>query len=627
MGEHHVYAKNVTLALLTTLLLAGCSVTNKRDNPFPKEDEFRLATSKPAPEAVIKAQGKMVETWELEGPFPDQIGRIPMQRAEDAWDSMLIRAANNSRKLVATVGMDCAAREHGRFMLENELEFPAADLEDFIHRRCGVGAGNVMTRYYTWDLEEGQTLTMDNLNPDFEKKQFGKSIKEIEKSVEDGEVGIWYGEKNNKGLLLITAGRNEILFEPIATNPSPGESVTLTGQLQRKADYIYGVVTAGDFGHEQCATDTSLDLPKFEITCPTLDTDEEVIFTIYTRRRGALLSNAIYSQAVRPKAPKPEATTTSEVEAEPVAATDGEVADGGEGAEPGEEVAEAPAQAQTEKVIFTTSPLKQKLLEAESSIEATTPEERATALVNVARAEAGLEPLKLSAKQSQSAKKTAPHLLSASNEQDDEKTNLLSMGLLAGWDVEGSIINGSIMINQSVSNDLVDVIARALEQPGGRSTLLEEESAVISFGLHEEGERLAIVTLTHDFLPTQSHASRAKAVTRSIARARELKGKKPFVRSKKLRGTAGRYADRVRAGKISFEKAAEGLAKKTAESYNSNVRILTLYTHDLEDLEFHKELMKAKAPEGVVMVAPFTPEGHPWTLYGVVIVVPDKKLR
>ena len=87
-------------------------------------------------------------------------------------------------------------------------------------------------------------------------------------------------------------------------------------QLQRKADYIYGVVTAGDFGHEQCATDTSLDLPKFEITCPTLDTDEEVIFTIYTRRRGALLSNAIYSQAVRPKAPKPEATTTSEVEAE-----------------------------------------------------------------------------------------------------------------------------------------------------------------------------------------------------------------------------------------------------------------------------------------------------------------------
>lgn len=600
-----MHAKNIIFTLLIASLLVGCSsVTNKRDNPFPKEDDFRLATNKPAPEAVIKVDGKMVETWELEGPFPDQIGRIPME-ARDLWDEMLLRATANSRKLVATRGMDCAAREHGRFMLANNFDSPAEDLEDFIHRRCGVSASSrgVMTRYYTWDLEDGQTVTLDNMSPDFEKKQFGKSVKEIEKSVEDGEIGVWYGQKDNKGMLLIAAGRNDLFFEPIATNPTPGQPITLTGQIQRKGDYIFAMVTAGEYGHDICSTDTSVDLPKFEITCPTVDTDEEIIFTVYTRRRGALLSSVIFSQAVRPREATPEAAPTPE------------------GMEPGDE---APA---TEKVVFTTSPLKQKLIEASSSIKASSQEERATALVNIARAEAGLEPLELSVKQSATAKQTAPHLLAASNEEDDEQTNLLSMGLLAGWDVEGSIINGSLMIDRSVSTDLIDILARELESPMGRSTLLDEESSVISFGLLEEGSRIALVTVAYDFLPTESHATRAKTVSKSLADARELKGKKPFVRSKKLRGTAGRYADRVRAGKISFEKAAEGLAKKTSESYNSGVNIFTIYTHDLEDLEFHKDLMKAKSPEGVVMVAPFTPEGHPWTVYGVVIVVPSKKLR
>ncbi|CAN0448709.1 unnamed protein product, partial [Laminaria digitata] len=260
-------------------------------------------------------------------------------------------------------------------------------------------------------------------------------------------------------------------------------------------------------------------------------------------------------------------------------------------------------------------------------VQGSEPNQRAIAYVNTIRSAAKLDPLDLAVAHSATAQQVTPYLLEALYEDDDETSNTLAMGLLAGYEIDGPIVDGDIHFRVSADGDLPALLAEMLASPYGRLSFLSEDASTFSIGTLTQGDAIGIVALTHEFLPGSTHASRAKRVAATITEGRKLKGKSRFKRSSKLRGTATKHAEKVQQGKMTFQQASESLATKVSESYNQPVMILTLMLHNLDDFSFHKELMRAKSPEGVIMVAPFQPEGYPWTIYGVTIVVPQSKLK
>ena len=578
----HTRASSLALAALL-LSACGSSSAQKIDNPFPKQESFEQLTSAPISDDLIDYNGLSVPSWPLQGPFPDQIMGASLQ-VTTPWTSLLTQGTSANAHVLATQAMACATREVGLFMLAHDMAATSDALDAFIHTRCGLTTSSSFgTLYYTFEKSEPAPLTLEDLHSAFPGK-LTQAIKERAQKLEHAEMGIWFGQDASKAVVLVMHASSRLRLDPIPMNPPKGSPLVLRGTLYTPANAVSASVTQGEFGYERCATNPEVDLPAFEITCETSPEDALANFSISTQRKNSIFSSQALGQQVRP------------------------------------------GQADTGDAVFEASPKLQLLQDAQ--VEATERQDRALAYVNIIRKAAGLAPLRLELKQSQVVVDALPHLLEAFKNEDDDAANTLTMGMMAGWDIQGPLLDASFRIHHhDASQDIMQTLGDMLDDPNGRATLLTPEATTLSLGLFEEDSRSVTMALVHAFLPSATHGKRAKRARAAFSKARLAKDKTPFTRSKKLRGTASRFAERVTTGKWTIEQAAEMLASKAAKSYDQPVTYYTYFVHDLDTLLPPKGIMSAKAPEGIIMIAPFKPQGYPWTVYGVVVVLPKSALK
>jgi hypothetical protein len=246
-------------------------------------------------------------------------------------------------------------------------------------------------------------------------------------------------------------------------------------------------------------------------------------------------------------------------------------------------------------------------------------------LVNRLRAEAGAAPLAFEREQSATAGALAPHFF-ASLFGNDPQTNadLVLLGLLAGWDVDGLIQDAHFSAAWAPqSTDLSRLLSEALESPVGRRTLLSPEVERIAVGSVVAGEggdsSLGALFVTYALFSEREHEQHARRVRERLAAKRAERGLGAPRHLHDVAPLAMRAASAVQAG-AEPEDALQELLEASGEALGRSVHGWIVESSDLDRIEFPEEFVARPDLELAVGVSVRRPQGEPWGRYVVMIV-------
>ena len=573
---------------LCALGLIGCAGSGTKrlvkTSPFTKPEELaRLQQREVKVDKLIAEGGLRVSEWTLAGPLPTKVGIFGLQTPKDDLEGAMLEAVSKSKNknVRATQGMACMTRELATFMLRHDDQLPDDGLKSFMRHRCGLVASSVSSSYWSMDLSPGEIVDANKLG-----REFYDQVKEnVARALEGGghgEVGIAMVQHEQKVMVLLSMGYRKVTVNSF--DMIPGEDqIEVVGEVHVSASGLRGAITEGDFGANSCVVDSRVPLPKFRMTCPVNRADQQAVFELYASREESILSTLIFDQRVWP--------------------------------------------AGLLKAEYAPSAIRAVLKSGE--VPAGDREQMYLAYVNKVRQAAGVAPLSLAEAQSQSVKALLPNFLAAQREEDDVSVNKITMGLMAGWEVSGDILDANFRVASVSDGKMVSLAEDIMDSPSGRRTLLDADGSTFAVGEIQEGSSsLGAMMLVYEFVPQETYIRRLARAWRTINTARTLSKKSPFKRSKKVLSSAEKISARMESGALGYEDGVNQLQDVVNAAYgNTGVYTYTYLTHELDDFSLHGELLSAKGAEAVVMVTPMTIEGYPWTIYSVVICIPASRFK
>ncbi|MFP4596828.1 MAG: hypothetical protein ACLFVJ_01165 [Persicimonas sp.] len=634
------------MGLTVFLTLSGCAQPEKFtvDNPFPSQDEFRqLSAESVSPEQVEPPEGEVVQTWELVGPFPQHLGHRPHE-ATGADEIAYYEALPSDGRLVTSEAMHCAAREVGHFLLEHD-KLPYESLNSFIKARCGITTTSSAVRYGTTN-GAADDQSFEAMSADM-AEHAGEVLDATEMPV---DAGFWLGRKGDKVAYVSLAGKRAVAMRDTPIVPDEGGEVVLEGEvLDPEVDSISGAINRGDFGVEMCQTDPRVELPQFRVVCEALASDEFAYFQLQTGTANNILYDRVLQQLVWPgaapsnvyrspatrralaaaaaeraaaeRAALADATDDDAEKAEADADESADAMDADESADAMEaDAMEADAGPTDEPVDLTPQPLAT----ADEDVAGQTYPEHFISLLNKVRQQAGMGPLQHARRQSASIQTISEQLEVAWNERNIEASNKLVMGILAGWDVDGSVVDGEMSSDWVLSEDPAQLLEAMLESPGGRYTLMDPDAGSLALGvLSREGATKGVVA-SYQFIDDDHPNRRAGRVLDALNEQRDAYGSNAARETPKLRSLTRKLSDKIEAGELDVLEARDKLLDAAVRIHNKQVYSYTMITHSLDDLEIHRDLLTSKALPISVVVAPYQHEGYPWTMYALIFVYPQQ---
>ncbi|HVH44221.1 MAG TPA: hypothetical protein VM925_17840, partial [Labilithrix sp.] len=244
--------------------------------------------------------------------------------------------------------------------------------------------------------------------------------------------------------------------------------------------------------------------------------------------------------------------------------------------------------------------------------------------VNRTRTSAKLAALTLAPKQSSVNAQVAAHFFGAETMGDGRTVDLVALGLLAGWDVEGTIRNGGFFgAMLSGAKDPSSLFDYALEHPMGRFTLLEPTARQIALGAAplESVSGLGVVVTTYSFFGAEDPQANAARVMNRLAEERAARRLPPATSYGGLPSLVNE-ARLVNAGQREPMAALDNALNTESQRIGQSLRGWALVTNDLDILPFPNEVL-APGPLAVrVVVTHYRPENAPWGMYLVYIVAP-----
>ncbi len=572
---------SLALFAITLSAASGCaspSTPFKPDNPYPTRAEVASIEAEEPPAAVeIAASGLVVDRWTLQGPLPETIGATP--RAPQTPLETLTAASTGGAQM--TEQLRCVAREIGLFQLANG-ELPARHVERFIVARCGATSSYVWTSTMTWkkgspDAVADYARLVADGSDDLAKMASGMGS-----AVKHAQIGAWMSEGPEAVVAFFVVGRSSVELEPTSILPGDDGEVVLRGSVYDGGYAVGGLITRGERGAESCTTNTAVEMPRFEISCPIDPTDASARFELSLMR-------------------KPTSVTTSRVLSQMV----------------------WPARAPVMEYVSPTgiqiiSGMDVKSRAGESSF----PPEF-TAMANVLREAAGLPAFAYSPGQSASQKKLTPHIISALS-GDEARSEQIILAASAGWAVEeGKIVDSHVSVSFTSTTDPRQLMGELVDSPSGRRLLYSEGEGALALGVLAASGRSAMLLSTYQFLPDASHKDRLKTVQRTINRARKLAGKPKMKRYKNFYVIADRLASKVESGELNPQEAADFLVDDVMSTLNRGVRYHMNLTGSLDDFIVPESFLLVDKLHAAIMVAPYKPEGFPHTMYFITVVYPD----
>lgn len=569
-----------TSTLLAFLVLfLGCAPSQQRRTGQPLK---RAPSAFPAAAALDEIEARPVptperaepiydtETWKLTGPLPVASEAAP-RKGTGPWDKAFAAALEGKATLRPTEAMHCVAREIGRYQLEKSGR-PPEDLQRFILARCGAISPTVqgMSSVNEMPVKVSEKEAVDSAGT-----LLTNVANDLSAAGEPLDVGLWFGRVGTKAIVSVAAAPRDIEMPPLAMSVSDGR-VTLQGTLRSSAAHVVARVNRGRFESATCEADESVVLPSFSFTCAADPADAHARIELFSYPPDRVLGHSLAAFLVSPGG-KP-LTDTFQRTAPKVPA------DAGPGIAAG-----------------------------------------FLATLNVVRREAGLLEVRATDAQTETAGRVAPHYFSSSTtrEKRDKTADIVALGMLAGWKVDGIVHDG--MLTSAWSSDAADpsrLLSAMLESPSGRSVLLDRDADVIAIGTMQDPERhfLGALVTVYRLFEYVSPDARVRTVFERIDKLRAARGQ-PVAAFMKGLGKESEVAARsIEIAHVDPAIALDSFLEASVPKAKRAMRGYVVETSSLDSFDLPDDFTEAASFPVAIAVAYHRPPGEPWGRWVILMV-------
>ena len=476
--------------------------------------------------------------------------------------------------MVLSASMQCTARELGRYMVGHVGAIPQP-LADFVAGRCGSYgsfAGAWMSRG-TGPATSGEAELVAHF-----RGQLATAVQEFSAAAAGPTaVGAWFGRDGDRFLFLLAAESRRVAIEPRPFTPEADGRVTIEGRTLEATAHISGFVNRGQWSSALCEVDATVRMPRFRVRCPLGPQDVAARVELSAMAPGRLLGHTVFSAVVGAGR---DAARTFDVRA-----------------------------ADASRV--TTDPARAR--------------EALLAGLNEARAEAGLAPVQLAARETDVACQATPaYFSSATDPSAAGSVDQIALGLMAGWDVDGGMIReGSFFSGGGVEeDDMGRWVSWALERPLARQVLLDGEVRQVAVcPWTVEGHTLGVLWSSYRFFAEGTQPQELARVYERLDAARRAAGRPPVERLSRLEAGLKAHAQTLERGQGGLEPTLQAMLESATNATGSAVRGWVIPTTDLDSIEFPRDLLDGNALRLVAQVAHWRSPEDAWGQTVVFLVI------
>jgi hypothetical protein len=259
---------------------------------------------------------------------------------------------------------------------------------------------------------------------------------------------------------------------------------------------------------------------------------------------------------------------------------------------------------------------------------------RLRAAANRLRAELGMEPLVLEGRESATAGRLAPfYFASGLGMVAPAYGDLVALGLMAGWEVQGTIRNANMGAALSLSShDLDRWLAEALASPGMRAVLFHPEHTRLAVGpvvgADPTAPYLGAILASYALFGEEDPVALRQDFYSVLDRAYDARGLSFPRRERALEVAAQREMTRIQNGAVTPEEALEIVGHEASLRLQAPVGAWLMEGADLEDLRPPDALFAENTAFIAAAVGHYQPSGWPWGRTLVILIsAPESALR
>ncbi len=547
------------------------SAQSPRTTPFPSREELSRLGQSPPMRDLLEVPMRDVNSWQLNGDFPERIELAPHQPASP-WEELLAEQARRREGPIYPSGaMHCVAREYARFYVVHNVR-PTERLLQYMAGACGATAQDITPMVLHGTIPEAAS------DADL-FRHWRDGVVGLLASIQGARrvAGVAAAREKGKVVVAVVHGERRVELRPLVPVPDGRGRIVIEGRLLVPANRIRALINRGRYGFAECAVRPDISLPRFAIVCTMAKSDDRSWIQISFLPPGRVL----FKPALQVLARVPSARLD-----------------------------------RYERTLYAKSS------EAATPVQFTA---KLTKALNQVRRRAKLSPLALATRQSEVAAQLAPRFFAAMlGRVDPLDADRIALGMIAGWDVEGIIRRGgfsSTLIGET--RDVSRWLSTVLEFPGGRQVLLSRDAMKLAIGplLVEQNQLLGAIVSSYSLFDGNHGADEAK-IFDLIARHRAALGlpspKRVGVLEPHLLA-AGRI---VRSGTASPIKALNELLQVSARVLQRSVNGFVFEASRLEDFKLPEGFLRRRVLEVAIGVTHYQPQGEPWGRYVILIVVP-----
>lgn len=569
----------VRLAALAAVpcLIACATGGSFTETRFPSAALLEEIARSPPPPAEAVEPPRIVASWQLSGPFPNQFADYLAPAASPTATLLGQMAAAR-----ASESMTCAARELGAFHLKHGDARPEPLLLQFILGRCGSTESTVASWWLSWDevRVDDATLLQDA------RASLAKAVADI-----DGErLGLALVREGTKAVLVLAAGTPQARVEgsQLATDGKLRIEGTLASRKSGRAlIYADALVTVGAWAVAHCERDATVVLPRFAFTCPVDPPSDApappTSIAVMVLEEGRLLTQVAATLLALP--------------------------------EPDSARRFARFEAEDSDSLPALDALPAALL----------------ARVNALRTSQGLPPLSAAAGQEREAARLAPRYFAAWKQQPggaevrDELADVIALGLLAGWRVEETIGDGDFASVVVYGERLSDLIAGLLGAPIARAALMDPAAEIAALGAAPTAGGLGVVVSTYQRLrpPPTDAATRAFESLRAARAARRVSD----LMILPLKGVELEAAQRVQQAKELPWDALGHALRAAVDKRGNELQGWLLEAQSLDTVVWPDALLTAQPTSVAIGVASYKHPHAAWGNLAVLVIAEVDKVQ
>ncbi len=497
------------------------------------------------------------------------------------WEESFAGAyAASGKKAALTRAMSCAAGEIGRFYLEKHAP-PPEPLQRFLTAACGVFVPSV-----AYDSLKG---TAPAGRPDAAvlplwKDQIGS---ELLARIPDGakHAGFWFGRRGDQAVALVAYEAAPVELKAFSPVPDFNSDLAIEGRLEEgDAAYFAGYINQGPFGVKKCLVDPSVPRPSFRISCRVAPDDQTAWIQIVYAPPRSVLARPLVQVLARRDAHKPLLYT---------------------------ETPHALSHPVTDAAAFAPAVI---------------------AGLNATRTQAGLPPVRLAEAQSATAVRVARQYFAASlgagglgdiTPAGLEDINTIALGLLAGWQVAGTIRDGTFFSAVVPhTRDAGRWVDSALSMPIGRNALMAPEIEEVALGsaMFDDPRAIGAIACGYRFHHDNDHTADVNHLLDRITAARQRMNLRPVERLKGMDAVLRRELARVQEGKWTPMTALQAALKEATERYNTPTQGVVVEATSLDALELPANVLSRSNLHLEVGVTHYKPPGAAWAQLVIIVV-------